>query len=152
MAEFITIAGLPTFKDQDVLAGLADDETTPPDWNASNTQEVLQQAVDSANERVTNALRGRVDFTDSELIASAKSIAGGFAVFWLYGRRHSYNGNPYLGTYKDYKQDLKNMQEGASRPDSSEKPNMPAVNNNASVTPAFMRNADGIESDALKDF
>lgn len=152
MATFITIAALPTFYDKAVLAGLADDTNTPPDWDASTTQEVLQQGVDAANQRVTNALRGRVDFTDSELLASAKSIAGGFAVFWLYGRRHSHNGNPYLGTYKDYKQDLVMMQEGASRPDTSEKPNMPAINTNASVKPVFMRDADGDQSNALRNF
>lgn len=152
MAEFITIADLPTFQPQDILAGLADFENTPPDWDDSATQEVLQQGVDAANQRVTNALRGRVDFTDSELLASAKSIAGTFAVFWLYGRRNMYNANPFLGFYKDAKQDLVNMQEGASRPDSSGKPNMPAVNNNASVKPAFMRDADGNQSNALRNF
>ena len=152
MAEFITIADLPTFYDRDVLAGLADFDNTPPDWDAAATQEVLQQSVDGANQRVTNALRGRVDFTDSELLASGKRIAGTFAVFWLFGRRNLYNANPFLGFHKEAKEELKMMQEGASRPDSSEKPDMPAVNNNASVTPTFMRDADGTESNALNNF
>lgn len=152
MAEFITIADLPTFYDQDVLAGLADNNNTPPDWDDSRTQAVLQRGVDAANQRVTNALRGRVSFEDSELMASAKTIAGGFAVFWLFALRNLYNNNPYLGTYEDYKKDLVNMQEGASRPDSSQKPNLPAENTNSDVTPTFMRGADGNQSNALESF
>ena len=152
MADFITIADLPTFYDQDILAGLADFTNTPPDWDASETQEVLQQGVDAANQRVTNALRGRVSFEDSELLASAKTIAVTFAVFWLFSRRNLYNANPFLGEYKDAKQDLVNMQEGASRPDSSQKPNLPAANTNATVTPTFMRDADGDQSNALENF
>jgi hypothetical protein len=152
---FITVSDLAGADlPQSQLAALADDNNKPPQWADASTQEVLGLAVAHGNRRVTNALRGRVpDFTDADVLATGKEAARVFAVWWLVTRKPPYGrGDPYRTKYDEANADLDNLREGKTRIDSGENPSHGAYCTEEDNDPAFMRNADGDESDYLARF
>ena len=101
MAVYTTIEDLTKRLDEEILAGLADDDRTPPDINDPATQEVIQQAIIDGAQLIDSYLLGRVDLEDSEVQAALERINATLALYYLYRRRCLDDAQNPLATARD---------------------------------------------------
>jgi len=88
MAVYTTIDDLAKRLDSEVLAGLADDENTPPDLEDAETIAVLNQAIGDGASLIDSYLLGRVDLADAAVQASLERMNATLALYFLYRRRY----------------------------------------------------------------
>jgi len=88
MAIYTTIADLTKRLDPEILAGLADDENTPPDLEDAETVAVLNQAINDGANLIDSYLLGRVDLADAQVQASLERMNATLALYFLYRRRY----------------------------------------------------------------
>jgi phage gp36-like protein len=88
MAIYTTITDLEKRLDPEILAGLADDENTPPDLEDAETVAVLNQAINDGANLIDSYLLGRVDLADAQVQASLERMNATLALYFLYRRRY----------------------------------------------------------------
>ena len=88
MAIYTTIDDLKKRLDAEVLAGLADDENTPPDLDDPDTQDVIQRAISDGASLIDSYLTGRVDLGSPQVQAALERINATLALYFLYRRRY----------------------------------------------------------------
>ena len=88
MAIYTTIDDLTKRLDPEILAGLADDDNTPPDIEDAETVAVLNQAISDGANLIDSYLLGRVDLCDAQVQASLERMNATLALYFLYRRRY----------------------------------------------------------------
>ena len=88
MAIYTSIDDLKKRLDPEVLAGLADDENTPPDLDDPETQAVIAQAIADGSQLIDSYLTGRADLANAAVQASLERINATLALYFLYRRRY----------------------------------------------------------------
>jgi len=88
MAAYTSIDQLQKRLDAQVLAGLADDENTPPDLEDPATQAVLTQAIADGAGLIDSYLLGRVDLSSLLVQAALERLNATLALYFLYRRRY----------------------------------------------------------------
>ncbi len=88
MAIYTTIDDLKRRLEPAVLAGLADDQNTPPDLEDPDTQDVIEQAIADGANLIDSYLLGRVDLASAPTQAAVERINATLALYFLYRRRY----------------------------------------------------------------
>jgi len=88
MAIYSTIDDLKRRLEPAVLAGLADDQNTPPDLEDPDTQDVIEQAIADGANLIDSYLLGRVDLASAPTQAALERINATLALYFLYRRRY----------------------------------------------------------------
>jgi phage gp36-like protein len=88
MAIYTTIEDLKKRLDAEVLAGLADDENTPPSLSDPDTVEVINQAIGDGASLIDSYLLGHVELASPQVQASLERINATLALYFLYRRRY----------------------------------------------------------------
>jgi len=88
MAIYTTIDDLKRRLEPAVLAGLADDQNTPPDLEDPDTQDVIEQAIADGANLIDSYLLGRVDLASAPTQAALERINATLALYFLYRRRY----------------------------------------------------------------
>jgi phage gp36-like protein len=87
MAVYTTTDDLAKRLDPEILAGLADDENTPPDIEDPETVDVINQAIADGANLIDSYLLGRVDLASAPVQAALERINATLALYYLYRRR-----------------------------------------------------------------
>lgn len=88
MAIYTTIDDLTKRLEPAVLAGLADDQNTPPDLEHPDTQDVIGRAIADGANLIDSYLLGRVDLSSVPTQAALERINATLALYFLYRRRY----------------------------------------------------------------
>lgn len=100
-------------RSQEVLTQLADDVNTPKDFNAANTQAMLNGACESGSNWVRSFVLGRLDLADTQVLADLKRWTVIAAMHALYFRRQHYGpANPYYDLKKEVEKELVGIRDG----------------------------------------
>jgi len=140
MAVYTTIADLQKRLDPEVLAGLADDENSPPDLDDPQTQTVLTQAIADGAQLIDSYLLGRVELSDPAVQAALERINATLALYYLYRRRYVDDAhNPLSAAREAVSAHLQAVASGAAKlgADGDEQPELSASSTTADIERAL---------------
>ena len=161
MPQYCTIADLLKLESESFLAALADDENSPPDLEAANTQAVLSEYITEASDEVYSAMAGRFTFdasldpVDSQLAVTCKRLTKVLTLAALYKRQGHVTpqSNPFLEQARLIRKDeLPAYRRGDLNAGSDPEPARTAFCTTTDRTTVAMTDADGDTPSLMEGF
>lgn len=145
MASYCTIADLSKAEGSETkVAQLGWDGTGTVAIDDAGTIAVLNRAIEDASNEVRGALIGRVDFTDTQVLADCRRYAVNLALYALHIRRSHYGpANPYNESARAVRAELKAIRSGEHNTGTTASPAALAGSITEDKTPVFADDSDG---------
>ncbi len=152
MASYCTIADLELEMDPTLLAGLADDRAAEvPDLTHADTIAVINRHIEDQSNRVRAALLGRVDLTDSQVLADCRRLTVDLVVASLHARRYQFP-SEVTSRAKAARDELKAIREGQLSTGTTEQKQLLAASTTEDRTPTFAPDSDGDDPSFMEGF
>jgi len=153
VATYCTISDLTKYRDDQTLANLAKDGNETASIDDSDVIAVLGQYITDSSNEVRAAVLGRVDESDSYVLADLRRLTVPLVLYQLYKRRGHYGpANPYTDDAKQVRKELDALRKGERSTGATATPILGAACTGSDKDPTFGDDSDGDTPSFMSDW